>query len=289
MSEKLSQSNSEKPQMTLLVPRSNGEIQPATLTGKVAYNLVRQRDGSNATIKAIEVQFPNIIGDDGKVYEQKKMVSEHLLGDDVQENLATQLHDGLYNPQPSPEAVSEHNEYDALFADNYDADSYSIDAAGERSSSPEVHSQEMLEYADAVLSRAMRTDADLQHVIVNAFSQVDMPLPNEKEALIKSMGSDERIRGQIRQYLRAKAEYYRSDLPERVQQNTNKRPNYPGSEPQPSLDVATEYAVRMITGEWDQSREDGEVETNAAGDVIRGQHRDAAHTILMSPRIIRKE
>jgi hypothetical protein len=294
MSEKIPPSNSpESLPTTYWVPRSNGQIDPATLTGRAKYEVEQQRDGK-ATVKYVEMKLPDAIDENGNRVEMTKMVAEHLLSEGVQASLAakrdeTQPTIASSVVEQPVEVAPERNEYDDLYADDYDQNKYSVDDAADRSGSPEALRQEMLEYADATLSLALRNDTDLQRVIIGAFSQAGVALPKEKEALIIAMQSDKQIRGQLGQYLRTKAEYYRSDLPARVQSNEGKRPNYPGGEVQASLDVATEYAVRMTTGEWDQSREDGQIEYDAAGNVIIGQHRAAARMILMAPSMINKE
>ena len=289
MSEKMSQSNSEKQPTTFLVTRSNGEIQPGRVTNRSRIVNTLQRNGTRIDVTLREIEFPKIIGPDGKVSVPTKMISEHLLTNEHQAALAEQLHDGLISTEPevSPKDA-ELNDYDDLFSDSYDESNYSNESAANRNLDTESRRQEMLEYADVALSGAMRNDNDLPNVIESAFAQAGMRLPSEKTDLINVMRSDARVRVALQDYLREKAEYYRSELPEGVRMNRDKRPNYPGGVPQPSLDVASQYAVSMITGEWDQAREDGTSDVDAVGNVVVGQHRAAARMILMAPAMARR-
>lgn len=292
MSEKVPQSNSpESLPSRYWVPRSNGQIDPATLTGNAKYEVQLQRRGAETfkeTVKYVEVKLPDSFDESGKRIVNTKMVAEHLLSEGVQLKLA-EKRDAMQTiaEQPAEELV-EKNEFDNLYSNDYDESDYSVEAAANRSLDTESRRQEMLEYADVALSGAMRNDNDLPNVIESAFAQAGMRLPSEKTDLINAMRSDARVRVALQDYLREKAEYYRSELPEGVRMNRGKRPNYPGGVPQPSLDVASQYAVSMITGEWDQAREDGTSDVDAVGNVVVGQHRAAARMILMAPAMARR-
>lgn len=289
MSEHLSQSQPEKQPKTFLVARSNGEIQPGKLTNRSKIKQVLQSNRTYMDVTFREVEFPQTTDSEGNVVIPTKYVSEYALSDDVQKHLGEQLEERSGVSQSEDVPAHESNSYDDLFSDDYNESDYSNEAAANRGIDTESRRQEMLEYADVTLSGAMRNDTDLPHVIEAAFTQAGMQLPSEKVDLINMMRTDARVRASLQQYLREKAEYYRSDLPDRVSGNENKRPNYPGGVPEPSLEVAAKFAVSMIAGEWDQSREDGEIEYDAQGNVIRGQHRAAARTILMSPSMPRNK
>lgn len=275
MSEKSSQSNPEKQPTTYLVRRSNGEIQPGTLTNRSKIKHVLQSNGTYVDLTLLEVAFPKIVADDGEEAIPTRFVPEFALSSDFQATLAAQL-----------EGRSEEvNSYDSLLSADYNERDHSVEGAAVREVVTESQRQEMLAYADVALSAALRNDTDLQKVIESAFMQAGLQLPHEKEDLINVMRTDAHVRTDVQQYLREKAEYYRSDLPRRVREGGDKRPNYPGGIPEPALDVATKYAVNMITGEWNQSREDGDIQRDVSGNVILGQFRDAARIILTSPRM----
>jgi hypothetical protein len=285
MSEKIPQSNHEKQPTTFLVMRSNGEIQSGTLTNRIQIKHVLQRDGTYLDMTLREVAFPKTIGPDGDEVIPTKYVPEFALSDEYQENLVRQLESSVEASQSESVPAGESNIYDNLLSAHYDENNHSVEGAANREIDTALRQQEMLEYADVALSAAMRNDTDLQQVIEAAFTQAGLQLPNDKSDLITTMRTDARVRASVQHYLREKAEYYRSILPRRVRENHSKRPSFPGGVPEPSLDVATNYAVSMITGEWDQSREDGKVERDSGGNAILGQHRDAARIILTSPRM----
>jgi hypothetical protein len=289
MSEKMPQSNSEKQPSIFLVARSNGEITPGNVTKRSRIESVLQRDGTYRDVTLREVEFPKIVGPDGKEAVPTRMVPEFALSDEYQASLAEQLHDGLYDPQPIEANAVEKNEYDDLFSDSYNESDHSVQGAAIEHETSEEKRREMQDYSAVTLEGALRNDTDLSSVLEVALKQAGQGIPKDRHELIEMMGQSEAIKDTLTRYFKVKAEYYHADLPDRVQANTTKKPNFPGGTPQPSIDVAIQYAVAMLSGEWDQSREDGEIEHDAQGNVIRGQHRAAARTILMSPKMIKKE
>lgn len=236
-----------------------------------------------------------LYGSDGEpVISVKYQPLKDVLEYDAQQSSA-QATEVSPQGEPSSEQVAHldetENNFDLLFAgDEYDQKVeqgvFSVEAAAQRGhETTEEQQQEMDAYAEVTLEAAMRNDNQLRSVLENAFAGADMIVPKDKRQLITLMRTQEAVRRNLNDYFYNKTLYYRSALPERVQRNTNKRPNYPGEQPRPSLEVVADYAVRMLVGEWNQKREDGEVEYNERGEVQFGQHREAARTILTSPSI----
>lgn len=186
---------------------------------------------------------------------------------------------------------NEPNKYDNLYNTDIELDErngYSVENAAVVTPESEKNLELKTEYSIDQLEAAGKKDQQLMDVIADALKDLPDGLSGDKHTLIETLRSSEVAASSVTAYLREKVDAYLSDLPNRVQRNEPKKPNFPGGEVMNSRDVVALYAWRKISGQWDPSREDGETDQNATV----GQHREAADRILRSPsfqRGIRRE
>lgn len=247
-------------QPTVLIERSrSGEILTATATGQ--YN------------DAGKEYF--LFTEDGE--QKAKPLGSISLADQTQERLAAEL----------AADRSEENEYDRLLYDPSYGEGISPEEAVQRARVDteyisEQDRERIVEDAARTLDNAARQDPDILRAIQMGYEAAGMTLPATVTKLIEGIHDTGVIRGAVKDYLYRKAQYYRQDLPERPRGHGYKRPNYKGGEQDLSFNVAVEYAVRRISGEWDEAKEDGITDVDESGRGV-GQHRVAADIILYSP------
>ena len=188
-------------------------------------------------------------------------------------------------------ADSEPNEYDNMYNTDIELDErngYSVENAAVVTPESEKNLELKTEYSIDQLEAAGKKDQQLMDVIADALKDLPDGLSGDKHTLIEALRSSEAAASSVTAYLREKVDAYLGDLPERIQRNEMKKPNFPGGEVMNSRDVVALYAWRKISGQWDPSAEDGQTDENATV----GQHREAANRILRSPsfqREIRRE
>jgi hypothetical protein len=176
-------------------------------------------------------------------------------------------------------ADNEQNEYDNLYNTDIELDEangYSVENAAIATPESEKNVEIKIDYSINRLEKAAKADPQLLAVIETVFKDSPEGMPKDARTLIEALRDNETAAAAVTGYFREKAEYYRGDLPDRVQSNGLKKPNFPGGRPMNSLDVVARYAKDKIFGLWDPTREDGETDDNATV----GQHREAAERIL---------
>jgi hypothetical protein len=184
-------------------------------------------------------------------------------------------------------AADEPNEYDDMLRTDIElneANGYSVENAAVVTPESEKNLELKTDYAVNRLEAAGRADPQLLNVIADALKDLPDGLPSDKHALIEMLRSSEVAPSVVTAYLREKTDAYLSDLPDRMQRNEMKKPNFAGGKTMSSRDVVALYAWRKISGQWDPSREDGVTDENATV----GQHREAADRILLSPSFRRE-
>lgn len=241
--------------------------------------------------------YETVVSQDG---ELEKPVLQENLGIESQAELAESLartrHDFGKTALSAVEIAGPQNDdfnYDRLFDPDYESglsDAEAIEAArGDNAPESEELKREKLDYSANRLEDAARFDKDILMVISSAYEAAGVAIPADKASFIEHIRDNDQIRTGVKNYLTQKAEYYRSDLPDRPRGYGNKTPNYAGGKTDTSFNVAVEFATRMLAGEWDWKKEDGSVEHDASGKTIVGQHRDAANIILLSPGFLDRQ
>lgn len=220
---------------------------------------------------------------DGVIAESTPERAERIVSSNDIKELGETALDAVEIARPQDDEFN----YDQLFDPNYDSglsEAEAIEAARvDNTPESEEFKREKLDYSVNRLEDAARFDKDILMVIAAVYEEAGVAMPVDKVGLIEHIRDNEQIRAGVKNYLAQKAEYYRSDLPDRPRGYSNKTPNYPGAKADKSLNVAVEYATRMLAGEWDWKREDGTIEYDVGGSVVVGQHREAARIILQSP------
>lgn len=190
------------------------------------------------------------------------------------------IEDGVVAPADEP------NEYDNMYRRDVELDEangYSVENAAIATPESEKNVEIKIDYSINRLEKAAKADPQLLAVIETVFKGSPEGMPKDARTLIEALRDNETAAAKVTSYFRDKAEYYRNSLPDRVQSNGLKKPNFPGGQPIRSLDVVALYAKDKIFGLWDPTREDGETDDNATV----GQHREAAERILNSHPIPR--
>lgn len=275
------QSNKQLGLYDMLMSRNHAELR-LTRAGTI---IVEDKNSANGTVvKASGEVKPYTSHPEVTQYASKTVLNNDVRLVDIESGRNEQLF-AILPPRPTKPVV---DSYDYLFTTD-DQELADANAARTKSDAdyyealkhcrPEVDEKSKRNAADRVV-RFAQTDKNFSDILKSLGYDVSQPL-----TIVESLHADARARAAVGSYLLDKVNTLAQSgtLPDRVQRNTQKNPNFVSPYYKlnyySSREVAALYALAELDGTWDGMREDT-MQYDTSGAVLLGQHREAAQMIL---------
>ena len=184
----------------------------------------------------------------------------------------------IFAPVVAEKRKNKEIDLDHLFDPNYDPSKISVEDAAVRD--PEgrqrVTEESMLSAVQS-LNLAKLADDHISRIIAE-----HNPTNVRGVELVEKLRTDPELRIHLGKYLMSKFDEYRFAMGDRVQRDTQKKPNYKGYEhlgPMKSSEYVPLLALSMLDGTFIDAQEDYE-QVKDDGTVTNGEHRQAARLVL---------
>jgi len=179
----------------------------------------------------------------------------------------------------APTEVNE-TDYDKLFTNDYDATNNSVESAATRTPNKLGSREPSAEYEE-VSAGVLNNVAD---ITIKKIIAHHSPAAKSSLDLVKTVQNNAALRYDLATYFLGKIERLVDEMPDRIKANKQKKTDFAGygDQAMTSREYATLLAISMLDGSFkpDAGATDDRIVTNEQGKVIRGQHRDAAYTLL---------
>ncbi len=185
--------------------------------------------------------------------------------------------------RPANETSSrEESSYDSLLNPEIDTSNNSVEKASIRETVRTRVTPESKKMAEERLEQAYAADSGLAEIFDNYLNAKGI---SDRKDLTEAMRSDKDLRIAVGGYLIDKIDRLFREMPERVQDDTEKKPSTEGYDHIPrmtSREYATLLALSMLDGTFDDKRVGGDTIEYQEGTnkVILGQHRAAAQKLI---------